>query len=686
MTGEKKYVQVPLDADGKAVSLIPTATVGFEGLTPANYQWVIGAHYRISGNSGPTMTVHVHQVVTPAGAGAGTGKLEVHYTDEDVYGNVVPIAGQTISDITDPDNPVAVATTTADILDVYYNSTNVVGFDNPGYGLDVDITGSANVRFAEGLPQLDAWGKLRTSGATVLGQYVLGQEEKFLDNFSPVNIEGGYTTFSDTRKSVRIGIDDQAANFDGTDAFAAATSNQYHNYVAGSSHLYAATVRINSPASTGSLRRWGLFDANNGFFFMVGTGGVNATDDTGFSVVVRSNIPEAAQKDTYINRNDWNGDKLDGTGDSQATLDLEQVNLWWIDVQWHGAGRVRFGTYLNGQRVICHSYYQGNLYQQAMSQTTSLPVCYSNKSTVSTASNLYLETWSAAVWTETDIDLTTFGKPASYSTTKLAVTDQIDANWTYLFSLSPLELLSSGDVNHTIYIPTNINAVVYQDSGSFAAELAEIKMEINSVHDGHAFLTLPGTSVAVSTAGTSYEGGRVILQDTFRDRFESDLTDTFNNFQYGSVKNLSEDGGTVTNTVSDITRATTAVLTMDSSEILNKKLREPQQATFPLNTSIFGGKCRIENSSVPEFNVDVYLKATSNLTYELYTDVTIDANGNITYNTPLDSSAFPSAFTGTATITGFYGSRVIWSFFARTASANADRVAKFALTWKEIVQ
>ena len=71
---------------------------------------------------------------------------------------------------------------------------------------------------------------------------------------------------------------------------------------------------------------------------------------------------------------------------------------------------------------------------------------------------------------------------------------------------------------------------------------------------------------------------------------------------------------------------------MDPSEIFNKKLREPQQATFPLNTSIFGGKCRIENSSVPEFNVDVYLKATSNLTYELYTDVTIDSNGNITYN------------------------------------------------------
>jgi hypothetical protein len=59
-----------------------------------------------------------------------------------------------------------------------------MGYDNPEYGLDVDITGSANVRFSEGLPQLDAWGKLRVSGATHIGDYVFGQEEALTNNFS----------------------------------------------------------------------------------------------------------------------------------------------------------------------------------------------------------------------------------------------------------------------------------------------------------------------------------------------------------------------------------------------------------------------------------------------------------------------------------------------------------------------
>ena len=318
--------------------------------------------------------------------------------------------------------------------------------------MDVDITGSANVRFAEGLPQLDAWGKLRTSGATPMGEYVFGQEEVLDNNFSCVKLEGGYVTYDNTRNSVRIGIDDAVGSV--ADAFAGATTNTYHRYIAGASHLYAGTARINDPGATGSTRRWGMFDANNGFFFLVGTGGTGATDATGFGVCVRSSIPGIAQKDTIIPRSEWNGDKLDGSGDSQEVIDLSHLNIWWIDVQWHGSGRVRFGTYVDGARVVCHEYYQGNRYDQAMSQTTSLPVCFSNKSTASTGSNLFIETWSAAVWTEADLDLRMFGQPATYASSHETITADIGDDWQYLFSLSPEELLSNGEVNHTLYMPT----------------------------------------------------------------------------------------------------------------------------------------------------------------------------------------------------------------------------------------
>lgn len=668
MAGEKRFTRIPPESTGDRVYMIHTAEVGFENQTDPTYVWKIGERYTISGNGGPTMVVHIHGVYESG----TTGILAVHYGKNDKFENVVPIAGQ---NITDPVTASVVAQTTADIYDVYIPANNIMGYDNPEYGMDVDITGSANVRFAEGLPQLDAWGKLRVSGATPLGEYVFSQQQVITDNFSPSQVAGGYVTFSDTRKSVRIGVDNAASDYVAADGFAANSSNTYHHYVPGSSHLYAGTALLNDPNAVGSKRSWGMFDAKNGFFFQVGTGGFSATDDTGFAVVIRSSIPEAAQVDTVIRRSLWNGDKLDGTGDSQATIDLTQVNIWWIDVQWHGAGRVRFGTYVDGQRVVCHSYYQGNNYAHAMTQTTSLNVCWSNKSTASTISNLYIETWSAAVWTENNLDLRLFGQPNTYATAHTTVTADVVNDWQYLFSLSPEELLSNGDVNHSLYMPTSITAFAFDDANGNEA-IIDIKGEINSVHAGHNFSVVPGTTLEVSTAGTSYETGKIVLQEMFKGRYQAELTDTYNNFQGGAVKNFSDDGGTVQNTISAISQTSPAVITTSDPVLF---VRSPQAVTFPINQSVYGGALDITGSSVAAYNGSFFIKPTSATTAELYTDSTL--------TTPFNASAL-APFTGTATIKGYRGSKVIWSFFAKTRTATVTGNCKLMITvnWKELVQ
>ena len=660
---DKRFTRVPPRATGDRIHMVHTAEIQFSG---GYGQWKLGERYTIQGGGGPTMSVHVHGV---QGSGS-SGHLSVHYSKADKYNEVVPIAGQ---DIIDPDG-VTVAGAVVNAYDVYIPANNIMGYDNPEYGMDVDITGSANVRFAEGLPQLDAWGKLRTSGATPLGEYVFAQENILTNNFSPSQISGGYVTYSDTRKSVTIGVNNLDSEFVAAAGFAANSSNTYHHYIAGSSHLYAGTCRINDPSATGSTRSWGMFDANNGFFFQVGTGGVDATDDTGFNVVIRSSVPEAAIKDLKIPRADWNGDKLDGTGDSQAVINLNNANIWWIDVQWHGSGRVRFGTYIDGQRVVCHSYYHGNNYAYAMSQTASLNVCWSNKSTAATNSNLYLETWSASVWTESDVDLRTYGQPATYASPHSTVSANITDDWQYLFSLSPEELLSNGDVNHSLYVPTSISAYAFDNVDGYAEAIIDLKAEINSVHSGHDFTLIPTTTLEVSTAGTNYGSGKVVLQDMFKGKYSAELTDTYNNFQAGAVKNFSDDGGTKENTVTAITEAATAEITV--SGLLN--LREPMAVTFPLNTNAYAGKIEIFGSTNASYNGTYYLKPTSTTTAELYTDEAL--------TTPVNSSAF-GAFTGTATLKGYRGSRVIWSFFAKTRTAfTSDVKLMINVNWKEIIQ
>ena len=663
MAGEKRFTRIPPESTGDRVWMVAAAQVGFEGQSDPTYQWQIGSMYTISGGGGPTMTVHLHGVNDEG----TTGALAVHYSKSDVYNNVVPIAGQSV---TDPDGVTVVATTTTPINDVYIPGQNIIGYDNPEFGLDVDITGSANIRFAEGLPQLDAWGKLRVSGGTQLGDYVFGQEEVFTANFSPVKLSGGYADYSNTRHSIKIGVDNTV---DPANGFASSSSNQYHHYIAGSSHLWAGTALLNSPATTGNIRNWGLFDANNGFMFRVGTGGTTATDDTGFCAVVRSNIPSAPQKDTVIPRSDWNGDKLDGTGDSQVTIDLSQVNLWWIDVQWHGAGRVRFGVYEKGQRVVCHSYYQGNEYAQAMSQTASLPACFSCKSTVGSASNLYVESWSAAVWTESDIDLRAYGAPATYASPHTTVTANISDDWQRLFALSPTELHANGEVNHTLYVPTSISAYAFNDTGAAVGQfdgadaIIDLKMEINSVDNDNVFTPIVGTNIELSTVGNSFEGGKTILQDMFKGRYDSILTDTFNNLQYGAVKNFPDDGGTVENTIATISAGSPAVMTTTA----RINVREPMTVTFPFNA---GGYTITGTDNASYDDLTVYVKPVSVNSAELYSDAGL--------TTPISLGAANGG-----NIKGFQGSRVIWSFFAKTRTAYYPSAKiMVVVNWKEIIQ
>jgi hypothetical protein len=156
----------------------------------------------------------------------------------------------------------------------------------------------------------------------------------------------------------------------------------------------------------------------------------------------------------------------------------------------------------------------------------------------------------------------------------------------------------------------------------------------------------------------------------FRGRYENTLTDTFNNFQYGAVKNFSDDGGTVQNNIAAISTATPAVMTTTARLMP----REPETATFPLNT---GGYTITGTNNSNYDSKLVYVKPTGLNLAELYEDeaLTVPVNGTT-----------EGAATG-GLITGFQGQRVVWSFFAKTRTALHDDVKLMVImNWKEIIQ
>jgi len=695
MAGERNFTRIPPESTGDRVYMVHTLYLPYDG-ADANYTWVIGDRYYINGGSGDSITIHVHGVFKDAGATSGV--LSVHVVGQDRFNNLVPINDQDIRSDGFSGTIRAQVNGTINVTnafhDVYVPTTNIMGYDNPEYGLDVDVLGSANVRFAEGQPQLDAWGKLRTAGATMLGNYVFGGEAKVTDNFSPVEIDTGYVNYDQMRKSVKVGFEATGVT---AATFAANTSNTYHPYIPGSSHLWQGTFLLNSPATgdgtNGAIRRWGLFDADNGFFFRLGkdghTAGTASTTDEGFAVVIRSKT-SGSVVNTIIKQDDFNGDKLDGSGKSQLTFDLEKNNQYWIDIQWHGAGRVRFGTYLNGTRIVMHTYYAGNVETAAMSQTASLPSCTSIKSAGTPLTSLYVETWAQSVWSETELDATEFGKPSTYASTHATVDANIDSDWQYLFSMSPKEVLTDGRVDHALFMPTSISAYGFdQTSGATNGldAVVDLKAEVNSVLNHGNWTDIAGTNVQYSypTAGDSaYEGGGIRLQEMFAGRYETLLTDTYNNFQYGALKNFAEDGGTVENTITGATQTNPVVIT--TGEPLKFTNPSPHAVNFPLNINRYQGKMEINDVlGMTELNGNKYLvKPTSTTSFELYTDS--DGSGAIDPATSVDGSAF-TAYTSGGAVKGFRGSRLTWSFYVKTRTMLHDNV-KLMLTinWKEIIQ
>jgi hypothetical protein len=78
-----------------------------------------------------------------------------------------------------------------------------------------------------------------------------------------------------------------------------------------------------------------------------------------------------------VTQANWNGDKLDGTGESGLTLDLTKPQILWMDFEWLGVGSVRCGFIINGAYIVCHTFDTANVYGTTVYMTTAiLPVRY----------------------------------------------------------------------------------------------------------------------------------------------------------------------------------------------------------------------------------------------------------------------------------------------------------------------
>lgn len=258
----------------------------------------------------------------------------------------------------------------------FYDSASILTGRTVDSWLEIDKLGALSTRFAEGAPHMSGFGDLKVSESNVIGVYDFTTDQAD-DLFSDSMIGAGALTYVGEASMVTLSVGTASGDFAGR------TSNKYHFYWPGVSNLLMMTVSLSDNSHIGCERRWGLFDDNNGVYFDL--------DDTGeLQTALRSTSSGTLVK-THFLRVNWNTDKLDGLGVSGLNIDVTKVNIYWIDYQWLGGGRVRFGVISSdGSRIVCHSVENANNFIRPYMAQGSLPlrVNIENKALTSGAASI----------------------------------------------------------------------------------------------------------------------------------------------------------------------------------------------------------------------------------------------------------------------------------------------------------
>ena len=235
--------------------------------------------------------------------------------------------------------------------------------------VSISTTSSASVTFPS--TSSDAFGRLRVSNPLTL----FDSSHRYRDNnlWSSLVVGTGSTVgFVTTQGLINIGI--------GTTAGCSVIreTTKVFAYQPGKSLLVLNTFVMNAP-KTNLRQRVGYFGADNGMYFEV-------DGDTAYFVERSLSLGTT----TRVAQEDWNVDKLDGTGLSGITLNPSKAEILWMDIEWLGVGTVRIGFVIDGKFIHCHSFHHANLIESTYITTASLPVRYeiANTGITTSTSNL----------------------------------------------------------------------------------------------------------------------------------------------------------------------------------------------------------------------------------------------------------------------------------------------------------
>lgn len=224
---------------------------------------------------------------------------------------------------------------------------------------------------------LDSFGKLRVSNPNTLidlnfyGQ--IGGETNFLNNTMLLCSDKSGTFSADTSGNGYLTIT-------GTDTgYYISQSRKFIVYQPGKSLLllFSGVIMPNDSAGNyvnnftgkiGYYTNYPDFNSNNtvpynGLYYQY--------DSTGCSI----NLCNKGSITSY-SQSQWNLDTMNGLGPSGINLNFYNAQLFVIDLEWLGVGRIRFGFYVYGKIYYCHQITNINQLTEPYTSNINLPIRY----------------------------------------------------------------------------------------------------------------------------------------------------------------------------------------------------------------------------------------------------------------------------------------------------------------------
>jgi len=371
----------------------------------------------------------------------------------------------------------------------------------------------------DGSNAYDAFGRLRTSNPLTIfdSANIMSKNDLFDEDLTG----SGTVTYTANKSTVNLNVTTASGDK------VIRQSKRVMTYQPGKSLLNLNTFVMTTPEAD-LKQKVGMFDANNGIFFMA--------DGTTLKIVRRTYVT-GSPADTEISQSSWNGDKLDGTGASGYNLSVDKASILFMDFEWLGMGAVRVGFVIDGKFITAHTFYNANNLTTVYMQSANLPIRYEIETTGTISGAAVLEQVCSTTMIEGGY--APGGLRQSIGTASLAGVNLTTAG-TY-YNLATIRIKSSRP--YAVIVPIDISASAIANSDF------QIELRLNATPSTAFSYTSYSDNVEYDLTGTTtITGGTIVGQAYLSGKGANNLQfaqDGFN-FEYQLGQTISGTSDTLT--------------------------------------------------------------------------------------------------------------------------------------------